>query len=111
MLNLSYENRLRVLKLPTLKHRRLRGDMIQVYKLTHGGYNQVIAEGFLTQITNKRTRGHTMTIMKRRSRLNLRKYSFSERIVNHWNSLPDAVVIAPTIKTFESRLDKHWGQP
>ena len=31
--NLSYENRLRMLNLPTLKFRRLRGDMIEVYKI------------------------------------------------------------------------------
>ncbi len=33
MKNLSYEERLRVLHLPTLVYRRLRGDMIKTYKL------------------------------------------------------------------------------
>jgi len=27
------------------------------------------------------------------------------RIVNHWNSLPNSVVTAPTIATFKQRLD------
>ena len=31
--NLSYEQRLRAIKLPSLKSRRLRGDMIQTYKI------------------------------------------------------------------------------
>jgi len=35
-------------------------------------------------------------------------FSFSSRIVNIWNSLPDTVVNADTINTFKSRLDKHW---
>ena len=109
MKDLSYENRLRILKLPSLRHRRLRGDMIQVYKLTHGGYDSAVSEGLLVPNINKITRGHSLSLLKRRSRLNLRKYSFSERVVNFWNSLPDAVVTSPTVKTFESRLDKHWS--
>ena len=31
--NLPYSERLKILKLPTLKYRRLRGDMINVYKI------------------------------------------------------------------------------
>ena len=38
--HLSYENRLKKLKLPTLKYRRLRGDMIEVYKIIHGKYDK-----------------------------------------------------------------------
>ena len=33
---LSYEERLKKLKLPTLKYRRLRGDMIEVFKILMG---------------------------------------------------------------------------
>ena len=32
--NLTYKDRLKRLKLPTLKYRRIRGDMIEVYKWT-----------------------------------------------------------------------------
>lgn len=108
---LSYENRLRKLKLPTLKHRRLRGDMIQVYKLTHGYYDTPVAEGFLKINVNKRTRSHSLPLQKGTYRLNVRKYAFKERVVNHWNSLPNDVVTSPSLKTFEARLDKYWGQP
>ena len=33
---LSYEERLRALKLPSLEHPRMRGDMIQVFKILKG---------------------------------------------------------------------------
>ena len=32
-IKISYEERLKKLKLPTLKYHRLRGDMIEVYKI------------------------------------------------------------------------------
>jgi len=37
MLNtfLSYENRFKKIKLPTLKYRQFKGDMIEVYKIIH----------------------------------------------------------------------------
>ena len=36
---LSYKQRLERLRLPTLKYQRLRGDMIEVYKMITGKYN------------------------------------------------------------------------
>ena len=33
--NMSYTDRHKRLNLPTLKYRRLRGDMIEVFKITH----------------------------------------------------------------------------
>jgi len=47
-------------------------------------------------------------LFKRRARLDIRKYSFPFRIIDNWNSLPEKVVTAPSIKSFERRLDKHW---
>ena len=35
----SYEERLRILNLPTLTYRRLRGDMIEVFKFTSELYD------------------------------------------------------------------------
>ena len=38
----------------------------------------------------------------------LRKYYFSARIINIWNSLPNCVVDVSTINQFNARLDKFW---
>ncbi len=35
--------------------------------------------------------------------------SFTQRVVNSWNSLPNTDVDAPTIQAFKWRLDKHWA--
>jgi len=37
--NLIYKDRLKRLKLPTLKYRRIRGDMIEVYKILTNKYD------------------------------------------------------------------------
>ena len=40
----------------------------------------------------------------------IRKYYFTERIVNIWNSLPDAVVNSSTVNQFKKNLDRHWSK-
>ena len=54
--DLSYEERLRKLKLPTLAYRRYRGDMIEMYKLTHSLYDDQVTENFL-EFKDSQTRG------------------------------------------------------
>ena len=43
---LEYEERLRLLKLPTLVYRRHRGDLIEMYKMIHGLYDQDVLPHF-----------------------------------------------------------------
>ena len=38
----------------------------------------------------------------------MRKFSFPNRIIQLWNSLPDYVVSSPTLNTFKARLDRFW---
>ena len=46
--HLPYNRRLEEMKLPTLQYRRFRGDMIGVYKLSHGLYDEEVTVNFLT---------------------------------------------------------------
>jgi len=58
--------------------------------------------------TGYQTRGHSLKIAKQRTRLDLRKHFFSQRVVNEWNSLPQHVIEASTVNMFKNRLDKYW---
>ena len=62
------------------------------------------------RMSTQDTRGHQYKIFKSLSKLNVRKYSFVHRCVNHWNNLPKTVVDAPSVCSFESRLDINSGQ-
>ena len=105
---LAYEERLKKLKLPTLAYRRARGDLIETYKILTGGYDEECCKGILKLREESISRGNSLKLYKTRSRLNIRKYAFSCRVVNNWNQLPEWVVTATTVKQFETRLDKFW---
>ena len=113
MSDTSYPDRLRKLKLPTLAYRRIRGDMIEIYKLLHGKYDRntsnIINLYKDHNKLNERTGGHKWKICHEISRLNLRKESFPNRAVNMWNFLPEYVVNAPSVDSFKNRLDKQWS--
>ena len=105
--DLPYETRLQRLNLPTLSYRRLRGDMIQVYKIMHGLNDIKINNLFTMKELEINLRGYSMRIHKERAHLNIRKYSFTHRVVNTWNKLPMSAVNAPTINRFKSEVDAY----
>jgi len=49
-----------------------------------------------------------MKIQKQQSILDIRKYFFSQRVVNQWNKLSQKVVDAPSINCFKNALDEEW---
>ena len=57
---------------------------------------------------SKVTRGNDFRLSKNRSHYDLRKFSFTNRIVNIWNSFPNAVVDVDSVDLFKSRRDNFW---
>ena len=104
--DLEYEDRLRKLKLPTLAYRRLRGDLIEVYKIMTGKYDSEVCEGLIARREGERSTGHPHKIFKERPRHEMRKHVFPHRVVDLWNRRRmGGVVKAETVKEFEARLD------
>ena len=83
--NFSYEMRLKECDLITLETRRLR-DQIEVFKILNG-YENFDRTIFLSVKEERRTRGHGVTLAKKQCRLNIRKFSFSQRTIKEWNRL------------------------
>ena len=67
--------------LTTLETRRLRGNQIEVFKILNG-YDNIDIFMFFSVKKERRTRGHGITLAKKQCRLDIRKFSFSQRTVN-----------------------------
>ena len=104
----DYTTRLRNLNLPTLVYRRLRGDMIELYKMAYNIYDSDLPQLFDFNNTS-RTRGHSKKLKVYFAKKYVRSNFFTRRVVGHWNSLPDHVISAPTLNSFKTRLDEHWA--
>ena len=56
---------------------------------------------------SKITRGHDYTMVKKQSRLDVRKYSFSQRTINVWNELSTDCANASSVNMFKNKIDKY----
>ena len=103
--NVCYEERLKRLGLHSLERRRVRGDMIEVYKWMHG-----INKGDLSKVlrisSQVRTRNNGLKLEKFRFRKEIGRNWFSNRVVDMWNSLPYEVVNAESMDSMKRKLDK-----
>ena len=103
-----YQERLKMLKLPSLYYHRRRGDMIKVYQILNGGIN--IDPGiFFQPPTTSITQGHPCKIRMPRAESQVKRNSFSAQTVKDWNTLPASVVCAKTVNQFKANLDSHWA--
>jgi len=90
--NLSYSERLKICQMTTLHYRRIRGYMIETYKIVIGKHETFVAPSLSKEKTYV-TRGNDLRSKKFRVKYDLRKYR---------------VVSANTTDTFKARLDKFW---
>ena len=103
-----YRLRIKSQKTARLVCRRFWGDMIEVYKNIHEHYDKDVT--FHLQLNPyHRTRGHNKRLYKLAVSGARRWQFFSQRVIDHWNSLTDDIVNAPSLATFEKRLDA-FGQ-
>ena len=101
--NMSYEHRLSRLRLTTLETRRLRGDLIEVFKIMKG-FDNIDYHDFFVVSTN-RSRGHSLKLFKIRFNTNFGKFTFNNRVVDEWNLLTEDIVSCNTVDTFKAKLD------
>ena len=80
--------------------------MVQVFKIIYN-LERIEKDHFFT-FSQTMTRGHSKKFFKPRARLNIRKNSFSHRVIEDWNSLPESVVSAVDLECFKAELSDFW---
>ena len=114
----TYDEKLLDAGLTTLRERRIRGDMIETYKIMNG-FNRVDKNNWFT-ITQesaratRRTASVTENGVVRKShilelenpRLEIRKNFFNVRVVNDWNKIPEEVKTQKSVNGFKGAYDR-----
>ena len=110
----SYEEKLRQVGLTNLSERRIRGDLIQTYKILHQVDDLPSSTFFkFADAHNYPTRLAEVTY----TTLNLanpepanydfRRNFFSHRVVDPWNALPSEVKFATSVNNFKNTYDSY----
>ena len=79
--------------------------MIETFKILHG--LDICDSRLFFTLDKGVCRGHSLKLFKKRARLDLRKHSFSYRVVDDWNSLDNVTVTSQTLSSFKTRLHKY----
>ena len=114
----SYEEKLKALGLVSLCDRRMRGDMIQTFKILKG-VDDVDYKTWFTKVNecHQRTRlavsvsdegdvVNSDNLIEPPSRLEVRRNFFSCRVVKPWNNLPPRVQGAVHVQDFKVKYDE-----
>jgi len=106
-IHLPCKVRLSKLGLWTLKDRRVRSDLVEVFKIVHG--LSPIRFGTFFEIRQyDRTTGHSLKLHKSSIHTDLRQHFFTERIINIRNSLDEHIISATSVNSFKARLQKLY---
>ena len=112
--NLEYEDRLKRLGLESLEDRRIRGDLIQLYKYVKG-FDKTDIQNWIVMDNQEMTRrAHDYKLRFLACDSDLKRTAFPNRVIQKWNRLPERVVCANTISKFKEEYDvysKESGTP
>ena len=97
---LSYGDRLKSLHLTTLAERRMRGDLIETFKILRGLVNY--GQGLF------RVSRSGLNLVSRGNKVSRSRQDFlSERVINYWNNLPNHVKLSTSVDSFKCSLEAY----
>ena len=97
--NKLYNERLAQLNLFSLEKRRLRGKLIECFKILKGLTNVDANKLFLID-DSLRTRNNGIKLRCRQVQLDCIKFFFTNNVVREWNKLPSSVAQCTSINSF-----------
>ena len=103
------EKRLTLLGLPSLEFRRFRGDLIEMYKITHNLYDPKTTSTLFSYSENHQgLRQHDYKVYKMHTNKHQYKNFFTNRISNCWNKLPIYIVNSSSLNIFKNEIDRYF---
>ena len=121
----SYEEKLEQVGLTTLFDRRVRGDMIQTFKivqqidsvpissffeLSNDNHNHATRQAVTiipgVEPAEEETRIGNLNFVKKGANSDTRRNFFSQRVVDNWNKLPHELKTAESVNCFKNAYDK-----
>ena len=105
--NHSYHQRIQDIDLISLVPRRLRGQLIEMFKYLNR-FTTANARGLFDYDLNDRTRNNGAKMIVKHFNTSVAQHFYTIKIT--WNALPSEVVSSRTVNTFKNRLDKHWAE-
>ena len=103
LISTTYEDRLREIGLATLKARRVRADLLQMFKILKG-IARVNPDYWFTPESNTR-RGTRNNVKVKFNNTEIGKNFFSTRAAIAWNALPEDLKSTRKISSFKKKLD------
>ena len=107
----SYEDRLKECKMMTIRDRRRRADLLQMWKTMHGADGSDLTHCFdLAQrhegtISTRESLGY-LNVKHKKPNKEVRSHFWSVRVCSPWNSLPDWMKKIDKYSAFQKALDE-----
>jgi hypothetical protein len=105
----SYQNQLKKLNILSLQARRLRNQLITIYKMRRGLINLNFRDFFHVH-ENRTTRGHNCHITPKFAKNNYRLYYFTVSSASLWNKFSQEDIDSPSVETFKSKITRLFGK-
>jgi len=109
--DIPYEKRLEILKLPTLKWRRMFLDMLRVYEVLH--MEPELRRQLFTlnsEISDVNLRRHRLALHGESCNSNVLRFHFTNRVLDVWNALPHEIVDIRSYFLFKVKLKQYLLQ-
>ena len=102
----SYNERLNKLGMESLEVRRIKNDLVFLYKILHNYVDIDFYTFFqINSFSGHNLRRHSLHITRQKtSKTNIRAHFYSHRVVKYWNMLPNETVCSETLAIFKLRL-------
>ncbi len=104
--NKLYEERFAQLNLFSLEKRRLRGKIIECFKIREG-FTTVDANKMFSIDNTSRTRSNGVKLRCKQVQSDCKIFFFTNVVVREWNKLPPPVVQCYTMNSLKNKLDHH----